>query len=55
MRLTFSIQNNEKNINWCANNLMPIDYEISGKSILIYYNHHFQKSDILNAINSPVP
>jgi hypothetical protein len=47
---TFKIFKNETNLNWVNNNLDLKDYEVGETMIVIYYNHDFQKNDILNAL-----
>lgn len=46
------ISKTEKNISWVNENLVEADYKILAGIIVIFYQHDFQKMDILNAINS---
>ena len=48
---TFTIENNEHNLNWVKENLDTRDYEVKGNDIIITYFEDFQKNDILQAIS----
>jgi hypothetical protein len=47
----FTIEKTEKNLAWVNSNLDQVDYKVLAAYIAIYYNHEFQKKDILSAIN----
>jgi hypothetical protein len=47
---TFTIAKTETNLSWVKENLDDRDYTILAAYIAIKYNHDFQKSDILAAI-----
>nr|DAI29956.1 MAG TPA: hypothetical protein [Caudoviricetes sp.] len=40
---TFTIENNEHNLNWVEDNLDTRDYEVKGNDIIITYFEDFQK------------
>lgn len=47
---TFTIENNERNLNWVNENLDTRDYEVKGDDIVITYFNEMQKNDILSAL-----
>lgn len=54
MKKTFTIPASDRNLKWCDQNLMEQDWSIqeNNADITIYYDHPFQKDDILNVIDS---
>lgn len=46
------ITKTDKAVAWVNENLFPADYTVLSGVVVIFYDHEFQKSDILNAINS---
>lgn len=52
----FYVTDSETNLDWCINNLDGRDWatqhEGCNGNIVIYYNHDFQKTDILSAMNA---
>lgn len=47
----FTIKNNETNLNWVSNNLVPQDYKTQENEIVIFFYDYSQKNDILTELN----